>query len=650
MPRHISPRHNVIAKNIPDDPDRWIVLSVANPARAAGLAAVAAGLASSRQVGVLIVTVQPPRTISLAQYDDVGPSAWPALAIAVQGVRQRGVPVGWLVCASADVGRTVRRVALDVRASLIVLGWRGGAQTDGEVLNAILKDVLQDPVADVVVVGGRVPSSLSRILVPVGRGPHSQLALQLALDLAGRPSEEEATGGPSVTAIHIVPGAESANNGIKAQAALQAALGRYKDRPDVASKAVVADDTVQAILDELHAGYDLVIIGTSREALIDRLLFGDVPQRVAEESNVTVIVTRSHLPLIPRATRRAWHGVADTMPTLTHSEQVEVRESVANGARSRVDFFTMIGLAAVLASFGLLLNSPAVIIGAMLVAPLMSAIMGLGLGTVEGDANLLRTSAVTSLRGVLLAVAIGLIVGVVMPGARPTPEILSRTQPNLLDLGVALASGAAGAYALCRKSVSAALVGVAIAAALVPPLATVGLGLSFGRWDIAGGASLLFTTNLIAIAAASAVVFLLVGFAPPDRLKTRRRVFRRSLWSAGALLAAIALILGWLTFDSLRMAQFNRDLTAAIRGQLASWPGTELVSFKSESDSDGVLAVTIVIRSADQPSYTAVRKLQDDLVAQLRQPVAVTLDLVPTVHLRAVAPPDQSLSATPGPE
>lgn len=650
MPRTISSHANVIAKNIPDDPDRWIVLSVANPARAAGLAAVAAGLAASRQVGVLVVNVQRPTINNVAQRSGVDPDAWPAVAIALEGVRQRGVPVGWLVCASADVGRTVRRVAAEVRTSLIVLGWRGGARPDGEILNATLKDVLQDPVADVVVVGGRVPSTLHRVLVPVGKGPHSQLALHLALDLAGRSSEDEAKNGPTVTAIHIVPKADIGDNGTKAQAALQAAMGHRLDSPNVNAKAIVSDDTAQAILDELRVGYDLVVMGTSREALIDRLLFGDVPQRVAEESNVTVIVVRSHLPLLPRATRRAWHGMADMMPTLTHSEQVEVREGVAEGARSRVDFFMMIGLAAVLASFGLLLNSPAIIIGAMLVAPLMSAIMGLGLGIVEGDDRLLRTSAVTSLRGVLLAVAIGLILGVVIPGARPTPEILSRTKPSLLDLGVALASGAAGAYALCRKSVSAALVGVAIAAALVPPLTTVGIGLAFRRLDIASGASLLFTTNLVAIAAASAVIFLLVGFAPPDALKTRRRVFRRSLWGASALLAAIALILGWLTFDSLRMAQFNRDLTAAIRGQLASWPGTELVSFKSESDSDGVLAVSIVIRSADQLSYTAVRKLQDDLVAQLRQPVAVTLDLVPTVHLRAVAPPDQSLSATPGPE
>lgn len=649
MPRTISPRTNVIAKSIPDDPDRWIVLSAANPARAAGLAAVAAGLASSRRLGVLVVTVVPPSIVSLPQHDDIDPSAWPAVAVALEGVCQRGVPAGWLVCASADVGRTVRSIAAEVRASVIVLGWRGGARSDGEVLNATLKEVLQDPVADVVVVGGRVPSKLSRVLVPVGKGPHSQLALHLALDLAGRPSEGEATSGSSVTAIHIVPEARNGANGTKAQVALDAALGHYQDRKKVSGKVLVSDDTAQAILDELAAGYDLVVMGTSREALIDRLLFGDIPQRVAEESDVTVIVVRSHLSLVPRAARRGWHSLSDAMPSLTPSEQTEVRLAVAEGARWRVDFFTMLSLSAVLASLGLLLNSPAVIIGAMLVAPLMTAIVGLGLGTVEGDIYLLRTAAVSSLRGVLLAVAIGLILGLAIPGARPTAEILSRTQPNVLDLGVALASGAAGAYALCRKNVSAALAGVAIAAALVPPLATVGIGLGFGRWDIAGGASLLFATNLVAIAAASTVVFLLIGFAPPDTLKTRRRTFHRSLRGVGVLLAAIALILGWLTFHSLRTAQFNRDLTLVVRGQVASWPDAELVSFESESDPYGVLLVSIVVRSSDQPPYAAVQKLQNDLAGQLRQPVAITLDFVPTVHLQAVGPPDQTPSAASEP-
>jgi hypothetical protein len=101
-----------------------------------------------------------------------------------------------------------------------VLGWRGGARSDGEVLNATLKEVLQDPVADVVVVGGRVPLKLSRVLVPVGKGPHSQIALNLALDLAGRPSEGEAVGDSSVTVIQIVPEARNGDNGIKILASI----------------------------------------------------------------------------------------------------------------------------------------------------------------------------------------------------------------------------------------------------------------------------------------------------------------------------------------------------------------------------------------------------------------------------------------------
>ena len=222
-------------------------------------------------------------------------------------------------------------------------------------------------------------------------------------------------------------------------------------------------------------------MGTSREALIDRLSFGEVPQRVAEESPATVIVARRHMPMVTRAFRNTWQALTDALPVLTAGERDEVRAVIRQGAHSRADFFIMIGLAAVLAGFGLLLNSPAVIIGAMLVAPLMSAIVGLGLGVVEGDTHLLGTAAWATFRGMILAILIGAFLGLVVPDASATPEIMARTRPSVLDLGVALASGAAGAYALCRKNVSAGLAGVAIAAALVPPLTTVGIGLALGQ-------------------------------------------------------------------------------------------------------------------------------------------------------------------------
>ena len=129
----------------------------------------------------------------------------------------------------------------------------------------------------------------------------------------------------------------------------------------------------------------------------------------------------------------------------------------------------MITLAAAIATIGLLLDNPAVIIGAMIVAPLMTPILGMGLSLVMGDSRFFWISFGTTFRGVLLAIITAVLVAAVVPGASITAEVLGRARPTVMDLAVALVSGTAAGYALCRKNVSAALAGVAIAAALAPP-------------------------------------------------------------------------------------------------------------------------------------------------------------------------------------
>ncbi len=115
-------------------------------------------------------------------------------------------------------------------------------------------------------------------------------------------------------------------------------------------------------------------------------------------------------------------------------------------------------------------------------------------------------------RGVLLAVAVSALAGLANLGRPLTPELLARTQPNLADLGIAVFSGLAGAFALGHSAAAGALPGVAISAALVPPLATVGVSLTGGHFRESLGASLLFVTNLVAISSATALTFLLLGF------------------------------------------------------------------------------------------------------------------------------------------
>jgi uncharacterized hydrophobic protein (TIGR00271 family) len=188
-------------------------------------------------------------------------------------------------------------------------------------------------------------------------------------------------------------------------------------------------------------------------------------------------------------------------------------------------FFFMLLLSSAIATFGLLSNSAPAIIGAMIIAPLMAPILGLSYGIVVFEWGQVSRAAMTVIAGTLVVVMFAYLttwfIGLRIAGS----EILSRTTPTLLDLGVAMAAGAAGAFAYSRRSIANSIAGVAIAVALVPPLAVTGIGLALGRRatadvglslseiglysggaDIAGGSFILFLTNLVGIVVVAGVV------------------------------------------------------------------------------------------------------------------------------------------------
>jgi uncharacterized hydrophobic protein (TIGR00271 family) len=177
-------------------------------------------------------------------------------------------------------------------------------------------------------------------------------------------------------------------------------------------------------------------------------------------------------------------------------------------------------LSAGIATLGLVLNSPAVVIGAMLISPLMGPILAAGLALAAADLYLGLKSLVNILLSVAVAVLFSAGLVWLLPFQWPTAEIVARTKPNLLDLGVALLSGLAGSIVVCRGGAGGgvtALPGVAIAVALMPPLCTVGFGVGSGfARGIVSGASLLFLTNLVAITASAFLVFFLVRMDAPD--------------------------------------------------------------------------------------------------------------------------------------
>jgi uncharacterized hydrophobic protein (TIGR00271 family) len=228
------------------------------------------------------------------------------------------------------------------------------------------------------------------------------------------------------------------------------------------------------------------------------------------------------------------------------AEVARVRDAlVFEGTQLRpkfVKFVCLLVLAAGIATFGLLGDSLAVVIGAMIVAPLMLPIMGLAFSVSIGDRSAVVSSLLVSLAGIVTAVAVGFVL--TLPIARVTdPEaihqIMIRTSPHLLDLMAALVTGLAGAFALSRRDVSDTLPGVAIAVSLVPPLANSGILFAVGEPRLAAGSLLLFGTNYVAILLTGALVFGVMGFPKvalsPFDAAARRRAMAIAL-AAGLLI------------------------------------------------------------------------------------------------------------------
>jgi uncharacterized hydrophobic protein (TIGR00271 family) len=233
-----------------------------------------------------------------------------------------------------------------------------------------------------------------------------------------------------------------------------------------------------------------------------------------------------------------------------------------------VRYGVLLALSTTIGAAGLLADSPAVVIGAMIVAPLMAPMQAMAIAIAMGWGRRLAVQSLVVGLSLAGCVVVAGAVSALAPGAQLTAEVLARTSPGVLDLVVALAAGTAGAVALTREDVSAALPGVAVAVALVPPLCAVGITIDEGRSDLAAGALLLFTTNLAAIVVSGVVVLFATGFVP-------FRVLRRSRPSAVAAFAiALVVVIAVsvpLTRASISVAEAAQDrqrVSVAIRDWL----------------------------------------------------------------------------------
>ncbi len=300
--------------------------------------------------------------------------------------------------------------------------------------------------------------------------------------------------------------------------------------------------------------------------------------------------------------------------------------------RSLRTFTVLLALASFIAAFGLYQDSVASIIGAMVVAPLGRAILAFAGALVTARDRWMLITFVQVTLGALLVVGIAVLVSFVMPQLLVlTPSLQARTSPGLLDLGVALAAGAAGAYVAVRRTGSDALPGVAIAVSLVPPLATVGICMELGRTSDAAGALLLFVTNFAAIVVAACVVFTLAGATPSRELLRERHRVRN-----GIIVAVVALIIITIPL-AITGAQRGLEAIRADQGApvVRAWIGTRDLQVTDWAVDGSTVKLTLT--GPDQPGD--VSQLAASLAASFGTTVQVDIHYVPSAHTTSEAAP-----------
>ena len=300
-----------------------------------------------------------------------------------------------------------------------------------------------------------------------------------------------------------------------------------------------------------------------------------------------------------------------------------------------VRFSLLIVMSAAIAAFGLLADSAAVVIGAMLVAPLMTPITAAAAATVTAQNSRLWRALAIVAWGPMLAIAVGWVISLIAGGSVVDPreipgEVRARTFPTLLDLGVAVAAGAAAGYILPRRSTSGALPGVGIAVALVPPLATVGITAQLGLSTDARNAFLLFVTNLAAIIFSAGVALALTGFRPNQFQGTRALRTRMVI-----TLLTVAVVAIPLTFHT-RTTLEDLRLRRAVSDAVTAWASeVRIVELDADAyDNRARVELLIVGRGEPLPAWQLAEEIQDRFDAAVDLRLLYQRDELYTVSVR----------------
>ena len=305
---------------------------------------------------------------------------------------------------------------------------------------------------------------------------------------------------------------------------------------------------------------------------------------------------------------------------------MELAETLAKDSKCTADYLILVIASASIATFGLLENNVAVIIGAMIIAPLMSPIQGMAYGAIAGNGQIFRSALTTLAIGTFVAA----VIAAVIQGAVALPafgsEIIARSKPNLLDLGIAIAAGAVSGLSRVRTSISSAIVGTAVAVALMPPVCVIGITIASRSWHLALGASLLYVTNLLGITVACMVAYLATG-----RIS---RTDRGALIAAIAMTTVLAIPLAGGLFELLRFERLEHTLSSALLSGTTTFKHVELVQMNVDWLANPPVA-TLTVRSTEPITPSQVEDLEQFAFMRTGQRFVFVFEVTPLAEVRS---------------
>jgi uncharacterized hydrophobic protein (TIGR00341 family) len=296
-----------------------------------------------------------------------------------------------------------------------------------------------------------------------------------------------------------------------------------------------------------------------------------------------------------------------------------------NNSKVNIDYLMLVAVSAVITSLGLMLNNVAVVVGGMVIAPVLGPILAVTIGIMLGDSKLIKKGIATEIMASVVAILIGFLFGSLLPQMEVTNALRIRMFPTLADLFIALAAGAAAAYALVRGHLESGLVGVMVAAALLPVMCTIGIGISMGNQTMILGALLLLGGNFLGLLLSNMIVFYFEGLKPQIWYKFKaNKLIKKSLIFIIVAVIIFSIPLGILTFYQFYVEKPVGIVKQIVRDNLGSkW------DYRVERvELDGKL-VTVFIYADDKFNEEVLKNIKKQISSQLAKEYNIIFKIIP---------------------